>query len=86
MKGNQKLRSESLSLQIGETAQEPVEDVLEGASFSMDNITTVILVEVAGIAQDFKESANALLSIFLCLLFHVNRLMYIVQVGKNVID
>ena len=86
LQGNQELRSVSLSLQVWETAQEPVEDVLEGAFLSMDNITAVVRVEVAGIAEDFEETANTLLSLFLSLFLHVNRLMCVVQVSKDAID
>ena len=59
--------------------------MLEGAFLSVDDITAVVWVEVAGIAEDFKEAANTLLSLFLCFFLHVNRLMCVVQVSKNAI-
>ena len=49
LQGNQELRCVSLSLQVGEAAQKPVEDVLEGAFLSVDNITTVVRIEVTWI-------------------------------------
>ena len=86
LQGNQELGSVSLSLQVGEAAKEPVEDVLEGAFLPVDNIAAVVGVEVTGVAKDFEEAANTLLGLFLRLFLHVYGLMSVIQMRENAID
>lgn len=60
--------------------------MLERSLLTMNDITAVIRIEVAGVAEDLKEAAYALLCFLLCLLLHVNGLMDGVEVSEHFVD
>ena len=65
LQGHQELGSVGLSLQIWQSAEQPVQDVLQRTFLTMDDITAIVGIEITGVAQHFKEAADALLSLFL---------------------
>lgn len=86
LKRHQELSSVSLSLQVWESTEEPIKNVLECAFLSIDDIAAIVRIEVARIAQNFQESADTLLCLLLRLLLHVNRLMGAVKIGEDSVD
>ena len=86
LKRHQELSSVSLSLQVWESTEEPIKNVLECAFLSIDDIAAIVRIEVAGIAQNFQESTDTLLCLLLRLLLHVNRLMGVVEIGEDSVD
>lgn len=59
--------------------------MLECAFLSVDDITAVVRVEVARIAQHLKETADAFLCLFLRLLLHVDGLVLLVEAAEDAI-
>lgn len=57
--------------------------MLERAFFTIYDVTAVVGVEVAGVAQHFEEAAHALFCFFLGLFLHVDGFVRHIQVSKH---
>ena len=75
-----------LSGEILETTEKPVENVLKGALFSMDNVAAVVWVEITGVAQDLQKATYTLLSLLLSLLLHIDGLVRFIKMSEHTID
>ena len=60
--------------------------MLKCAFLSVDNVTAVVRIEVARVAQHLQEATDALLSLLLRLLLHVHGLVSVVKVCKDSVD
>ena len=60
--------------------------MLKRAFLSIDDITAVVRVEVARVSQHLQEAADALLSLLLRLLLHVDGLVCVVEVREDSVD
>jgi hypothetical protein len=60
------------SLQLWELCDEPMQQMLHGLLLTMNNISLERWIEIAGIAKDFKESADSLLGLVLSLTLNIN--------------
>ena len=76
----------SLSLQVWQSAEEPVENMLQRAFLTIDDIATIIRIKVTWVPQNFQEAADTLLRLLLRFLLHINGLMRVIKVCKHSID
>ena len=83
---NQELRSVGLPGQIWQSRNEPVQNVMAGLFLSVDDVSAVVGIEIAWVAKDFQEPADALLSLLLGLFLHVNCFMLLIEVGEDPVD
>ena len=86
LQGHQELGGVGLSLQIWQSAEQPVQDVLQRTFLTMDDVTAIVGIEITGVAQHFEEAADALLSLLLGLFLHVNCFMLLIEVGEDPVD
>ena len=86
LEGNEELGCVCLSLQVWQSTKEPVEDVLQGTFFTMDNIAAIRWIEITWVTKNLKEAANSLLCLLLSFLLHIDRLMRVVKVGEDTVD
>ena len=83
---NQELGSVRLSVEVWKTRKEPVEDVMANLLLTMHDVSAVVRVEVAGVAQNFQESADALLGLLASFLLHVDRRVLLIKVSEDLVD
>lgn len=70
--GDQELGSVGLPSEVGQPGEQPVEDMVDCSFLSVDDVSLVVGVEIAGVAQHFQEPADALLGFVLGLLLDVD--------------
>ena len=85
LQGHQELGGVGLSLQIWQSAEQPVQNVLQRTFLSMHNVTAIVGIEITGVAQHLEEAADALLSLLLGLFLHVNGFVCPIEVGEDAI-
>ena len=86
LQGHQELSSVCLSLQVWQSAQEPVKNVLKRAFLTIDYVAAVVRVKVTWVAEDLKEATYTFLRLLLRLLLHIDGHMCVVEVGENAVD
>lgn len=85
-KGHQELGSVGLALELRKLGDDPVEDVLDGALVSVDDVPLELWGVVGGVAEDLKKAADALLGLILAFLLDVDGQVLVVQVTQQTVQ
>ena len=83
---NQELSSIGFALELLESSDDPIQNVLDCAFVSMDHISLEVRIKVRWISEDLQESTYSLLGLILSFLLDINTLMLIIQVTKKFVQ